>query len=723
MKKVLFNILSVSLLIIFLFSCIEDPEVSPGVRGARIPVFEGGTTISGGKTANSVEISAKIAMEYGSKITERGFYYGLSNPPNPGNGGKTVKDDGLGIGSYSKTIEGLINDTTYYFLPYAINDIGAGYGDILSVRTNHGLGSVTTIKPYDEHASSFKAGFIVISEGEGDSDKITKGIYLYTNINSAPIDTITNDAIYVGDSIIFQVKNVLPSTQYYVKAFITNVFGTFTGSAESITTKDGKFVVGETTITPGYTDATFISSVNNGGDATVIIEERGFCWSKTVQIPTLNDSVLRCGDGVGDFNGIVKNLEAQAGYYVRAYAKNNFGVIEYGSAKPFNTKKDVPSVVTETIDESKVQSGNAEIRGVITDGGRSEILFSGICWSSSNQTPDEVLDNFQYAIAASGGVFTVRLSGLRGGTRYYVRAFARNSDGVSYGEVKNFITPPVFDSSLSQLSESMHLQNSTAYFVIDGNLCILGGDLGANYTNEFLMYNISSNSWSPRQPFVGGSAKWQSGVSYGSGAYVYGGYDGSADEKEGLYYYNYNYNQWSHIDGPDSVTVCRALGYANSNSVFFIGGTSGDSVRSDVWSYIAQNYWEKKTDFPVEQYGGFAVVIDNIAYAGMGKNSSDVCNGKLWTTANGANSWELKTECTIYTGSILAGVACNKRIYIIDESYKILEYDPVTDIWRIKSQLPVSHQIVHCMFSVNNKIYIGLGSSKSILVYDPLWDN
>ena len=728
MNKLLFYILSACFLITSLFSCIDDPSISSGVKGAGVPVFEEGATTLSGKTANSVTISTTITMENGSKITSRGFYYGTISPPSLENGGIEVKDQGVGIGSYTIIIGDLANYTKYYFLPFAENEIGFGYGEIITDETNSGYGDVRIINLYDEHASSFKIGTEIIYEGEGDRDNVVTGIYCYTNKDSVAIDTIV-DAIYSEDNkYTYQLTGLYPSTKYYVKAFIKNDYGEYIGLADSITTRDGMFDVGETTLlSSGYTDAKFSSSVNNGDDSTVSIEERGFCWSKTPNSnPTLSDSVLKCGNDVGTFEGTINNLETQENYYIRAYAINNFGMTIYGEVKLFSTLQDVPSVETERIDETKILNGSAEIKGLITDKGMSEIVYSGICWSTTNPYPTEVTDNYRHVSAGVGVVFSIQLTELKGGVRYYVRAYAKNNSGTSYGEVKEFLTPSIFDTSLKPLQGAKRLSNSAAYFVINGNLCLLGGDLGTDFTNEFLMYNISSNEWSLRMPFNGGKVKWQSGVGYGSGAYVYGGYDGSGDEKAGFYHYNYSNNQWLYMNGPDfdSITVRRTLGYANSNGVFYIGGISGDTVRSDVWCFIAQSFWEKKTDFPVEQYGGVAVVIDNVAYVGMGKNSYNVCNGKLWTTVDGAVSWNFKTECTIFNGGILAGVVCNKRLYVIDESYQILEFDPITDIWKIKSQLPASHrEYFNCMYSVNNKIYIGLGTTNSLIEYDPLWDN
>ena len=734
MKKVLFNILSVSFLIITLFSCTDDPTINPGVKGANVPTFkENSTTVDENRTtANSVTISAEIIKENGSKIERRGFYYGTSPNPSPENGCQVIEDAGTGIGVYEMTISGLTNDVTYYFIPFAENSVeGAGYGVQRSVKTNPGIGNVSIFRLYDERASTFKAEIEINSKGEGNPDNVKVGLYLYTDLNLIAVDTITNTLSSNENKNNYQLTDLIPSTKYYIKAFILNEYGEFISATDSITTKDGLFSVGNTTVISDYTEASFESEVDNGNDPTVTIIERGFCWAKTTN-PTTTDSVLKCGSGIGKFSGNIYNIDAQQEYYVCAYAINNFGMTIYGQNVPFTTKTDVPSVRTEPVDVSKMLNGNVEIKGVITNEGRTAITFSGLCWTTINRPPTEATDSYSNITAGVGGVMTVNLANLRGSTRYYYRAYARNDDGITYGETLHFDTPPIIATGLKPFPGDRRFANSTAYFAIDDKLYLLGGDLGSRYTDELYAYSIPDNDWVQLRSFTGGPARWQAAVSYGNGAYVYGGYDGSGDEKPGLYYYKANMaeNEWdnsSYSFVPDTVTVCKAIGCTYKNSVFFIGGISGDTVRSDVWCLIAQSLWNKKTDFPDAQSGGVAVVINDEVYAGLGKNSAGVCTGNLWKTSNDGNTWEFVTNCPINQGSILAGVECNGRLYLIDEGYYILEFDPETSLWTRKAQLPSSHWEIHCMYTHTrtNKIYIGLGtaSAKSLVVYDPSWDN
>jgi hypothetical protein len=75
---------------------------------------------------------------------------------------------------------------------------------------------------------------------------------------------------------------------------------------------------------------------------------------------------------------------------------------------------------------------------VIGDGGK-EVTERGVVWSTShNPTID---DNLGKTNDGSGiGEFVSTLSGLSHSTVYYVRAYAKNSEGIAYGSEVSFTT-------------------------------------------------------------------------------------------------------------------------------------------------------------------------------------------------------------------------------------------------------------------------------------------
>ena len=94
----------------------------------------------------------------------------------------------------------------------------------------------------------------------------------------------------------------------------------------------------------------------------------------------------------------------------------------------------LPTVTTKAA--SSITSTTAVLGGNVTaDGGAT--TTRGVCWSTSHNPT--ITDNHT-SDGTGVGVFTSTLTGLDGCTRYYVRAYATNSEGTSYGEEVEFTT-------------------------------------------------------------------------------------------------------------------------------------------------------------------------------------------------------------------------------------------------------------------------------------------
>jgi hypothetical protein len=88
-----------------------------------------------------------------------------------------------------------------------------------------------------------------------------------------------------------------------------------------------------------------------------------------------------------------------------------------------------PSVATSEI--QKVTNKSALIFGKITNTGNSSILSKGVVWST---TPNPTISDNKKEELASSNIFSVQLTNLDRNTTYYVRAFATNTSGTSYGQ-------------------------------------------------------------------------------------------------------------------------------------------------------------------------------------------------------------------------------------------------------------------------------------------------
>ncbi len=103
-------------------------------------------------------------------------------------------------------------------------------------------------------------------------------------------------------------------------------------------------------------------------------------------------------------------------------------------------KKDpVPPTVT-TAGVSAVTLTTATAGGNVTADGGAEVTSRGVCWNTSE---NPTIANNKTSDGTGTGSFTSSLTGLSPGTPYYVRAYATNAAGTTYGNQQSFTTSPV----------------------------------------------------------------------------------------------------------------------------------------------------------------------------------------------------------------------------------------------------------------------------------------
>lgn len=188
------------------------------------------------------------------------------------------------------------------------------------------------------------------------------------------------------------------------------------------------------------------SSATTGGNITsdgrATVTERGVCWALTAS-PTVDKNKTSNGTGTGIFSIDITGLEKATTYHVRAYAINSVGV-SYGDDFEFTTLALSPTITTREV--GAVSWTTATSGGIsITDGG-SAITAKGICWSTSS---GPVVSGDHTNDGTGPGAFVSNLTGLTPNTLYYVRAYATNGMGTTYGNELSFRTPPVTIPSLT----------------------------------------------------------------------------------------------------------------------------------------------------------------------------------------------------------------------------------------------------------------------------------
>ncbi|MDA9762036.1 hypothetical protein N9C84_03090 [Desulfobacterales bacterium] len=223
---------------------------------------------------------------------------------------------------------------------------------------------------------------------------------------------------------------------YFVRAYATNTAGTSYGNQVSFTTS----AQAPTVTTQAVSGITATNATGNGNITDLGAPNptaHGVCWS-TGQNPTTADDSRNEGaaSATGAFTSNITGLSANITYYVRAYATNAAGT-SYGSQVSFTTNQQPPTVTTQAV--SGITITTATGNGNITDLGVPNPTAHGVCWST-DQDPTIADNSSNKGAASATGAFTANINGLSANTTYYVRAYATNAGGTSYGNQVSFRT-------------------------------------------------------------------------------------------------------------------------------------------------------------------------------------------------------------------------------------------------------------------------------------------
>ena len=128
--------------------------------------------------------------------------------------------------------------------------------------------------------------------------------------------------------------------------------------------------------------------------------------------------------------------------------------------------RDLAMIVFSTVTTSypvNVGSSSATCGGVVTSDGGGTVNERGVCWSTHLSPGMD--DNHASASSAGNGSYIVSIGGLQPGTTYYVRAYAINEMGVSYGNDITFTTNFCQDVAVNVLVDacSSYVWNGQTY--------------------------------------------------------------------------------------------------------------------------------------------------------------------------------------------------------------------------------------------------------------------
>ena len=311
-------------------------------------------------TQTSATSGGDITSDGGASVSERGVCWSTS--PNPIYTGIHTSD-GNGIGSYISYLTGLSANTQYHVRAYAVNSVGAGYGNeiIFTTGQNTTTPSVTTTAITNIGQTTAISGGDVTSDGG--TTVTARGVCWSTSLNPTIANNFTTDGTGTG---IFtsNLTGLTGGTFYHVRAYATNSQGTSYGNDLTFTTLTTPTVTTSSITNITQTTATSGGIITSDGGAPVTA--RGVCWN-TSSNPTTSNNFTIDGSGTGTYVSNLTGLNSGTLYHVRAYATNNVGTA-YGNDVVFTTNYSCGQPLTDSRDNKVYNT----------------VLIGTQCWMAQN---------------------------------------------------------------------------------------------------------------------------------------------------------------------------------------------------------------------------------------------------------------------------------------------------------------------------------------------------
>lgn len=135
-----------------------------------------------------------------------------------------------------------------------------------------------------------------------------------------------------------------------------------------------------------------------------------------------------------------------------------------------------PFVFTGAI--SAISNTSATVAGTVVNNNGAVVTARGICYATTFQPT--LANSVSSAPSGGNGSYSVILSGLSSNTKYYVRAYATNSAGTSYGSTDSFTTTQPTAPVLTTI----------APFAVGSNSASSGGSISSNGGSALLARGI-----------------------------------------------------------------------------------------------------------------------------------------------------------------------------------------------------------------------------------------
>jgi len=376
-----------------------------------------------------------------------------------------------------------------------------------------------------------------------------------------------------------------------------------------------------------------LTTASSGGNVTsdggASVTARGVCWSTSTGPTVALGTKTVDGSGTGSFTSTLTGLTAGTLYYVRSYATNTTGTA-YGTEVSFTEGLPILNPTTAVTD---ITATTATSGGNVTSDGGAAVTVRGVCWSTSS---GPTISNSHTTDGSGTGSFSSSLTGLTSGTLYYVRSYATNSAGTSYGSEVSFTTSSIITSLTFTNGGSrpyVDLEDGASISVNNIVYCFGGYQNHSAGAPDLWTYTLATDTWTQKASLPPEDGRTEVPLAYNSTdgkIYTFGGNIDWRDYNN-LNRYDIGTNTWeqvcTHVPGISERRGC-SMGILN-NKVYIIGGWEDTpGYLTDSYCYdLGTGTTTSIASLPIPTaWGSMSCQLGNYVYIAGGNNNTGTLN-------------------------------------------------------------------------------------------------
>lgn len=391
----------------------------------------------------SITLNSQVIDDGDDTPTIRGFAYKVLVEGDT----EPTKSDNVVLGSlslsrgqeetFTATAVNLQPNTTYIIRAYATNNVGTGYSQSLTLKTNELMIPKLTVSSPANLTSYTATVTGAVTDNRGLD--VSECGFCWSAENRLPVIGTKNQVTTAAQTTFTNVVEGLNSkTKYYLRAYATNAKGTGYSAPIEFTTVEEQTASLTKMIVTDITAETAMLTAEIATSVGAVVSEKGFCYG-TEHNPT-KESHPQASSGQGNqLKAGLTGLTEGMTYYARAYAVTRDNTY-YSNEVEFHTIQLLAPTIGNPIFKNITETAATVTANIVANGG-SAVVERGICYSTTNSKPEigGVGVTSKESEATDIAHISVNLTGLSGGARYYVAAYARNAKAIAYSTAATLV--------------------------------------------------------------------------------------------------------------------------------------------------------------------------------------------------------------------------------------------------------------------------------------------